>query len=311
MTKGPRRLGRGLSSLVSTDLSRQDGSAASTLDPKTSTLEGLRQHGAASRLMSLPVEKIRQNPMQPRRNFDERELEALAESLRSKGALQPIVVRPAAGGYELVAGERRLRAAKMAGLDEIPTIIRSVPDDELLELALIENMHRADLNPIERGRAYQVLHERYDLSHDEIARRLGDDRSTVTNYIRLLGLPDETMGMVSSGELSAGHAKVLLGVLDRNIQISLSQRVVREGWSVRQLEAAAAGAKRRDGIAAKEREIRPAVKDMQEKLIEALGTQVTIREGRRRHTGRIVIEYYSLDDFERIVGLLGIPEQAL
>jgi ParB family chromosome partitioning protein len=260
--------------------------------------------------MAVPVDEIRQNPMQPRRSFGEQGLASLAASIRSKGALQPVLIRPAAGGYELVAGERRLRAARIAGLAEIPAIVRSVPDHELLELALVENIHREDLNPIDRARAYRALQERYDLSHEEIAQRLGDDRSTIANYVRLLGLSEELVSLVSSNELGVGHAKALLGLSDPNLQTSLGQRVVREGWSVRRLEAAVAEAKHGEAPRAREPKVRPAVTNMEQKLGEALGTRVIIRESRRRHSGRIVIEYYSLDDFERIVMLLGVPEES-
>jgi ParB family chromosome partitioning protein len=148
--------------------------------------------------------------MQPRRQFDDASLRGLADSMKSKGTLQPIVVRPSEGGYELIAGERRLRAAVMAELDSIPAIVRAIRDDDLFELALIENIQRVDLNPIEPARAYKTLQDRYDLSHDEIGRRMGEDRPTVSNYIRLLDLCEGVFEIVAAGKLGVGHAKALL-----------------------------------------------------------------------------------------------------
>jgi ParB family chromosome partitioning protein len=228
-----------------------------------------------------------------------------------RGTLQPVVVRPSEGGYELIAGERRLRAARLAGLGEIPAIIRSVPDNELLELALIENIHRQDLNPIERARAYRALQQTHGLSHEQIAERVGEDRATATNYLRLLTLPEAVQQMVAAGELSAGHAKAILGLADAPTQEELAQRVRRQNWSVRRLEAAVAAAKKGDGGTAATRQARPAVADIEQRLSTILGTRVQIHEGRRRHTGRVVIEYYTLDDFQRITERLGVTEEAM
>lgn len=308
MTKDTRRLGRGLSSVIAADLQQRTGTDGSNLGA-LSTLPTNPTAGPAHRLLLLDVEKIRQNPMQPRRRFNDESLSALAKSLASRGALQPIVVRPAEGGYELVSGERRLRAAKLAGLKELPAIVRGVRDDDLLELALIENVHRDDLNPIERGRAYRTLNERYNLSHEQIAERMGDDRATVTNYIRLLGLPDAILDMVSSKSISSGHAKVILGVASPDAQMAFADRVVKQKWSVRQLEAAVAASRKPGGAEPKRRAVRPAVQDMEEKLGRTMGARVTIREGRRRHTGKLVIEYSGLDEFERIVSLLGVTNE--
>ncbi|MBN2561455.1 MAG: ParB/RepB/Spo0J family partition protein [Phycisphaerae bacterium] len=310
MSKGQRRLGRGLSSLVSSDFVQQDAASDTSALASTRTVRDSRGLARPHRFLEIPVDEVRQNPMQPRRRFDDQTLQSLAASIRDKGTLQPIVVRPADGGYELVAGERRLRATRLANLDHIPAIVRAVPDDELLELALIENIHRTDLNPIERARAYRSMHDQHGLSHDEIARRVGEDRATVTNYMRLLALADDVMEMVSSGELGVGHAKALLGISDPNSQTTLARRVVAESWSVRQLEAGIARSKGTRGGAVKDRSARPAVLDMEQRLQAALGTRVTIHEGRRRHMGKVVIEYYSLDDFERLVALLGVTDEA-
>ena len=309
MSKGTRRLGRGLSSLISSDLSQQEGESPGIRAAPARSLEGMRAPAPMHRLLAIPITAVRRNPTQPRRDFNEESLNLLANSMRDKGTLQPIIVRPAEQGYELVAGERRLRAAKIAGMTEIPAVIRTVGDDELLELALIENIHREDLNPIERARAYRAMHERHGLSHDEIAQRVGEDRATVTNYIRLLGLPEEVIDMVASGDVSVGHAKVLLGVTDPKIHYNMAQRLVGQGWSVRRLETEIARQKRGAPASPETRKVRPAVEDMEQRLIAALGIRVTIREGRRRHAGKLVIHYYCLEDFERIIGLLGVAEE--
>src|SRR5438094_2680820 len=188
-------------------------------------------------LRELAVELIRANPSQPRRAFDEDALAALADSIRARGVLQPIVVRPLAGGrYELVAGERRLRAARIAGLDRIPAIVRETDDAERLELALIENMARADLNPVEEARACATLVDDLGMSKEEVARRVGRSRVAVANLIRMLGLPDETLTMVERRELTAGHARALLLCKDHARRRTLARSARDRGWSVRETE---------------------------------------------------------------------------
>ena len=317
MTKSTKRLGRGLSSLISGDLGR--------MSPRTESLRvaapGPPQEGSSAlaasvlpppgispyRLVSLPVDDIRHNPMQPRRHFEQGALASLAESIKEFGTLQPIIVRPREGGYELVAGERRLRAARMAGLTEINAIIRSVPDNRLLELALIENVQRADLNPIERAMAYRALHVERGLSQAEIGERVGEDRATVANYIRILDLQEPLQELVAAGHLTVGHAKAILGITDPQTQLELGERAAKEGWSVRRAEKEVSGARETlPGNKSKTRSKRPAVCDMEERLTAAIGSRVTIIEGRKRHTGRLVIEYYTLEDFERILRLLDV-----
>lgn len=305
MSKEPKRLGRGLASLVAPMTEQRPPEPSPIISPPVAGPS--QQH----RLASLRLDQIRPNPMQPRRRFDDAKIQALAESLKSKGTLQPVVVRPAEGGYELIAGERRLRAASIAGLETIPAIIRAVRDDDLLELALIENVHRADLNPIERAKAYKTLQERYGLSHDEIGKKMGEDRATVSNYIRILELCDNVVEMVASGELGIGHAKALLGTKDLNIQLKLAQQAVREGWSVRQTEStAAAGKADPKKTPTESHQARPPVRDMEEQLTKKLGRRVVIKEGRKRHTGRLVLEYYSLEDFDRLIAMLGVSQES-
>lgn len=308
MGKSPKRLGRGMSSLISAGLADNEGPhRASEVEEHHSAV--LQSPQSRHRILSIPVEKIRPNPTQPRSVFEESGLEALAASLQDCGALQPILVRPSGTGYEVVAGERRLRAAKIAGLNEIPAIVRSIPDNSLLELALIENVQRADLNPIERARAYRALHDRHDLSHDQIATKMGEDRATVTNYIRLLGLCDDAIAMIANGSLSTGHGKVLLAVSDPKAQSAAASTAAKEGWSVRRLEASIRKPGSSQERTATNKGGRPAVREIEQRLTAALGVRVTVKEGRKQHTGTITIEYYSLDDFERIASLLGVSRE--
>lgn len=330
-SKAPRRLGRGLASLISTELTQPPAPAQPTAPPDSglrsapppaprqitpvipdasSALSAPATQPTGVRLAQIAVASIRTNPLQPRKTFDETRLAELAESLKKRGALQPIVVRPSEGGYELVAGERRLRASKLAGLKEIPAVIRVVADDQLLELALIENVQRADLNAVERARAYKLLADKYGLTHEQVAERMGEDRATVSNYIRLLGLGDDLLEYLADGRLSNGHAKALLSIQDVQNRKLLAIKAAEEGWSVRRLEFEATKARQPDAFKPQETK-RPVVADLEERLKASLGARVSIKEGRKKHTGRLVLEYYSLDDFERIMNRLGVDVEGV
>jgi len=197
---------------------------------------------ASAGLEQVPVDLIDPNPFQPRSAFPEETLRELAESIRSSGVLQPILVRRVDGKYQLIAGERRLRAARMAGLQAVPAVIRDLGDRETLELAVTENVMREDLNPIEVAHAYDSLQERFQLSHEEIAARIGINRSTVSNTLRLLGLPEQIQNMVANGDVSAGHARALLGLQSADRQNELAQLIAKRGLSVRQVESIVASA---------------------------------------------------------------------
>lgn len=295
----PRRLGRGLSSLISTDIQppQEQSGLRLTQDPET-----------GPRLTELPLDQIAPNPLQPRKLFDDRSISQLAASIKERGTLQPVIVRPASSGFQLVAGERRWRAARLAGATHIPAIVRYASDGDALELALIENLHREDLNPVERAEAYLEIKKRVNISNDELADRLGEDRSTVANYLRVLDLPQDVLDMLADGRLSMGHGRAILGVADPRLRSTLARTAAEQGWSVRQTEArvraTSEGAARR---ATKAR--RATVSDAERRLTEAVGTRVSIVEGRKQGTGRIVIEYYSLDDFERIADRLGMERE--
>ncbi|MBA3622213.1 MAG: ParB/RepB/Spo0J family partition protein [Euzebyales bacterium] len=263
-----------------------------------------------SGLVSLRLSTIHPNPRQPRAAFDERALEELAQSLREVGLLQPILVRPIGDRrYEIIAGERRFRAARLAGLEEIPAILRHTDDAALLTEALIENVHRADLNPLEEAAALQQLLDDFALTHEELARRLGKSRSAVSNALRLLALPAELQRAVAAGSLSAGHARALLGASDQGLQQRLAQRVIAEELSVRATEelvrmadADAAATVEQLARSAQRRRHAP-YDDLQRRLTDALATKVQIRGTARR--GRIVIDYAGSEDLQRLLQVLG------
>jgi ParB family chromosome partitioning protein len=254
------------------------------------------EHGFAE----IDLDQIRPNPQQPRADFGEEGLAALAESIRSLGLLQPVVVRPDPdGGFRLVAGERRLRAAKRAGLAKIPAVIRSGDDREWLTAALVENLQRADLNPLEEAAAFRQLLEDFGLTHEEIGQRVGRSRAAVSNAIRLLGLPASIQTRVANGELSAGHARALAAIEDRAFAEHVAKRAVAEGWSVRQVEDAVRLRKGESVPRPRIRDVRPAeIIELELRLAERLGSKVRVdfRQGK----GALRIDYRSLEELEKI-----------
>ncbi|MCU0848357.1 MAG: ParB/RepB/Spo0J family partition protein [Spirochaetes bacterium] len=254
----------------------------------------------AGRIVEIEAESILPNPDQPRTHFDPHGIEGLAESIRAAGLIQPIIVRKAGSAYTVVAGERRLRATKLAGLKKIRAIVIEADEVQNLTLALIENIQRSDLDPIEEAEAYRVLISRFSLKQQDIASRVGKERATITNSLRLLNLPEPIKRSLSSGEISVGHAKVLLSV-EEDRQMDLYRAAKDRGLSVRALEALISETKKspkKDRKKNKDAHIRK----MEEKLISKLGTKVEIKHSGGK--GRIEISYYSLDDFERIIDLI-------
>ncbi len=245
----------------------------------------------------LPIELIEPNPSQPRRRFDEDALQALAGSLGERGVLQPVLVRPKAGGrYQLIAGERRWRAARIAGLEKIPAVVRSRDDAEAIELALIENMAREDLNPIEAARACAALTEELEISREEVGRRVGRSRVAVSNLVRLLDLPDDVIELLQEGALSEGHGRALLLAEDHATRRSLARSAAREGWSVRTVEARAraANAARASGARPRRRimdaahpDQHHAAAEIAEALAGSLGVEVTVKAGRGRYVAEL------------------------
>jgi ParB family chromosome partitioning protein len=254
----------------------------------------------AESITTLPTDQIDANPLQPRRVFQAERLEELAQSIRANGVIQPLVVRRAGNRYQLVAGERRWRAARLAGLDAVPVVLQDVPDDRLLEITLIENIQREDLNPIETAQAFERLIRELHLSHDDVGRRTGKDRTTITNLLRLLQLPADLQQLVAERRLSAGHARCLLSLPEQQLQREVAEKAVAQGWSVRQTERLTQRmVEGRTPKRVEEVQTDPNVKAAIQEMERVLGTKVRIVE-KAKQRGRIEIEYYSPDDLDRI-----------
>lgn len=248
---------------------------------------------------NVPIQAIDPNPMQPRRIFQAERLAELAQSIRANGIIQPLVVRLVSGRYQLIAGERRWRAAKLAGVEQVPVTVLEIPDDRLLEVSLIENIQREDLNPIDTAVAFSTLSTELSLNPEEIGQRTGKDRTTVTNFLRLLQLPEDLQQMVAERRLSAGHARCLLTLPTAVLQREVAEKAVAQGWSVRQTERttqkmmADRQPKHVDDV-----QVDPNVKAAIQEMERVLGTRVRITE--KRKGGKIEIEYYSAEDLDRI-----------
>ncbi len=302
----PRHLGRGLQSLLGPitmmPTTEDIPIPIAETSPKLPSYKDLRES-----IRQLRPDSIRPNPYQPRTVWDEGELEQLAESIKANGVIQPVIVRPVGEAFELVAGERRVRAAEIAGLDTIPAIVRHATDEEMLELALVENIHRTDLNPIERARAYQRYVGEFSLTQSEAAQRLGEDRSVVANYLRLLDLPEEVRQMLGDGRLSMGHAKAILALPTDELRRKLANRAMAGRLSVREIERLVrkytTGSAPAHGVGAQKA---AHIADLENRLTSQLGTKVSIETRKNGRRGRIVIEFYSLDEFERIIDGLGL-----
>jgi ParB family chromosome partitioning protein len=282
-----KALGRGLEALI-------PGSALATetAEPR------------AAGVQQIPIDEVGMNPFQPRTRFDEPALQELTDSIRANGILQPIIVRRTGGdGYEIVAGERRFRAARLAGLDAVPAIIRDVDDRQMMELALIENIQREDLNPIDEAKAYHALIQQVGLTHDQISERVGKQRSSITNALRILGLPPEVQDMVSRGTLTAGHARALLALESSGDQIATSRYVVAKGFSVRRTEALVNRKLRRQHTRPRPSK-RTGLEEWQAKLQSRFATRVTMRPGRKG--GKVEFEYYGQEDLERLLEAWGV-----
>jgi ParB family chromosome partitioning protein len=279
-----RRLGRGLDALIpSLDISEDD------------------------KVIQIPLTKLRPNPYQPRKTFDQNTLNELAASIREHGIIQPIIVRSVLKDYEIIAGERRFRASHIVGLETIPAVIRTYTDEQVMEIALIENVQREDLNPIEIAVAYQNIINTLSITQEELSSKVGKSRSYIANFLRLLQLPDKIRDFVSRGTISMGHAKCIVSVKDEKMKNDLAEQAIRNQWSVRELE---------DAVQRIENPEQPAVKKKktlekkdkyvlaaEEKLVEQLKTKVRIKA--KKNTGTIEILYYSIEDLNRLLDLLG------
>ncbi len=282
-----KRLGRGLEALLG-PISKQEAAASGNL-------------------LELPVGTIRPNPYQPRATLDEPQFSELVASIETAGLLQPVVVRKHLDGYQLIAGERRWRAAQKLGWEKIPAVVKEADDRTLLTLALIENLQRDNLSAIEEAHSYQRLLDEFHLSQAEVARLVGRDRSTVANALRLLKLPPEVAAMVDTGRLSEGHARALLAISDRAQVIRLAEAAAEQGWSVRDIETKVRGQRPAGSRKAPAREVAPAQRRVEDALRKRLGTDVRVT-ARRRGRGMIAVSYYSDDDLARVLELiLGEP----
>ncbi|OGL40625.1 MAG: hypothetical protein A3C43_09565 [Candidatus Schekmanbacteria bacterium RIFCSPHIGHO2_02_FULL_38_11] len=255
-------------------------------------------------LINVDVEKIFPGEHQPRKTFDDIKLSHLVNSIKSRGIIQPIILKEENGGYKIIAGERRWRAAKIAGIKTVPAIIKDVSQRDAMELALIENIQREDLNPIEEAQAYKRLIEEYQLTHEELSEKVGKNRATISNYLRLLNLPKEVKNYLFEEKITMGHAKVVAGLQNQKDQISISKKVYETGLSVRTLENLVQNwgkTKKKKLIPSK---ASPEVFEIEEKLKRTLATKVKLFHNEKKNCGRIQIEYYSIDDLERILNFI-------
>ena len=286
-------LGRGLGSLIPSGESKQLSSVVAGVPVDIANLN------------HIPINSIAPNPRQPRTVFDEEKMAELITSIKEVGVLQPPVVRSIGDGrYELIMGERRLRAAKAAGLSEIPVIIRQTPDDQLLREALLENIHRSELNALEEGAAYEQLLNDFNYTHDELAQKIGRSRPHISNTLRLLQLPPSVQRRVAAGVLSAGHARALLALGDSAAMERLANRIITEGLSVRAVEeiisVGVKGGKKKSG-SAKGKNVSPELAELAEELGDFLNTRVTIDKATGKSNGKIIIEFASGEDLRRII----------
>lgn len=266
-------------------------------------ISGLEQ-AEQEAVQEISLQELRPNPYQPRKQFDDQSLQELAESIRQHGIVQPLIVRKSIHGYEIIAGERRYRAAKLANRETIPVIVRKCSDDQMMEIALIENLQREDLNPIEIAKAYQKLMDHFSFTQEELARRVGKSRPYVANFLRILQLPMEIQEEVSRGTISMGHARTLLAVENPDVQKQLATKVVNEQMSVRELEALVRNLQKTGPKQTKSqpKPVAPMIKQYEDMLQQLFDTPVKIKQGQRK--GKIEIEYYSEQELERIIEFL-------
>ncbi|MED1726181.1 ParB/RepB/Spo0J family partition protein [Brevibacillus parabrevis] len=275
-----RGLGKGLNALITSNLIEE-----------------------GEQVKEVSVSEIRPNPYQPRKEFEQSAIDELAHSIREHGIIQPLIVRKSIKGFELVAGERRLRAAKLAGLKQVPVVVKAYTDQQLMEIALIENLQRENLNPLEEAEAYEKLIAHHEYTQEQLAQRIGKSRPHVANMLRLLQLPESIRKLVAATELTMGHARALLSVADENMQMQLAKDVVEKGLNVRQLEELVKQLNvSRETKKKKPAKNEPILIEMEERLRSRFGTAVKIKKGAKR--GKIEIDFYSQEDLQRIIEIL-------
>lgn len=317
-----KRLGRGLDSLLSpTRYETVESVPAETTSTgmtagvvETANAENLANVLAEKSLSGdivaeIPLSAIATNPHQPRFNWDMTKLHELAESIKQNGLVQPIIVRAMGDGFQLIAGERRFRASEIAGFKTIKAIIKNATEEQMLEWALIENIQRDDLTPMERAKAYHKYISNFSLTQQEAADKLGEDRSNIANYMRLLTLPTEVQELVNAGIISMGHARALLSISDPAVQSKVALLIERKGLSVRAVESMVKELKNAEPQQKSEPETRqvkhPNIIELENEMTQSLGTKVTIQtKGKKAHQGKIIIDFYNLDDFDRLREML-------
>ncbi len=302
----PKHLGRGLDSLIS-PITLSDARSDRMLSDDTNDSNFPIDKELRDSMREIRLDEISPNPYQARNTWNEQELSDLAESIRVNGVIQPIIVRPFSDGYQLIAGERRFRAAKMISLDKIPALVRQASDEQLHEWSLVENIQRVDLNPIERAKAYRDYLNAFSLTQTEAAERLGEDRSVVANYLRLLDLPQDIKQMLAETKLSMGHARAILALPTDELRRKLANRAMAGRLSVREVERLvrrylASTNQRKVAVPSKSHHIL----DLERKLGSQLGTKVNIETRKNGQRGKIIIEFYSLDEFDGITERLGL-----
>lgn len=290
MNKGTKGLGRGIDALF------QDFAQEVQDDP--------------SKVTEIRLDEIRPNPYQPRKVFDEQALQELADSIQKSGVFQPIIVRKSSVlGYEIIAGERRFRASKLAKKETIPAIVKEFNEEQMMEIAVLENLQREDLTPLEEAQAYSTLMERLNLTQVQVSERLGKSRPYIANYLRLLGLPNEVKQMLQNGELSMGQARTLLALKDKDKVVDVAKKTIAENLTVRQLEQLVAKlnhAEPKVEKKAKQSEFSPFYKQTEDLLQTKFGTKVIVKEGAKQGKGKIEIDYSNIEDFNRILEILNI-----
>jgi ParB family chromosome partitioning protein len=268
--------------------------------------QGVKETVSTEKVVRLPINDIAANPRQPRKRFDEKKIKTLSESIRQDGFLQPVVVRKSGDRYELIMGERRLHAARLAGVPTVPAIVRAAEEVDTLRLALVENLQRENLNPIEIAQGYRALIDKFGLSQNELSEVAGKDRSSVANTLRLLSLPEKIQSLIIEDKISEGHARALLTLSTEAAQISLAERIVNDRLTVRKAEAEA-GVERKRKAGSRQKKEKPShIAFLENAMSTHLSTRVLVEE-RRGGKGRIVIEFYSHDDFDRLTEKMKIP----
>jgi len=300
----PRHLGRGLDSLLRTTLNAAPKD--DMLSDFDSTVQLPPDEKLRSSLKRIPLKEIRPNPYQPRKTWNQTQLYDLAQSIKENGVIQPIIVRNAGTYYEIIAGERRLRASDQAGLETIPAIIREADNSQMLELALVENIHRANLNPIDKAKAYKSYIDTFSLTQEQAGQKLGIDRSVIANYMRLLELPEEIRQMLIEGSLQMGHARAILALPTNTVRRKMAEAVKDGKLSVRQVEHQVRKLLAPAEDEGQENQKPTNIIDLETRLQSVLGTKVQIKTRKNAKRGRIIIEFYSLDEFDKLTEKMGL-----